>query len=281
MEEYSIPAGWGDPVGIPASCTMQIGRIATGVSAVRTVEIFLFGLNVYEVQLYESGGFVDDDEHWVTFERVLEYTFASDGDKTLYCAFRNPGRFAIGTPGHETQISANVSIDASAAYGGIAQIFDNIFTILRNNETLQAYDSDWASTTKPHVVPGWVSEEPSLQGETNAGRCPFVEIRTAPSRNEGITHGYFNMALSFQMRAYIARSTQDRRDLNVEHDMLQFLWDIMEALNAYPRLDGLASVKRHYPGSMDTTLGMGKTFACGQMDLVVEAGFACQDYNTP
>jgi hypothetical protein len=109
---------------------------------------------------------------------------------------------------------------------------------------------------------------------------PFVEIRTGPSPalNEG--PGTFRFAATYQIRAYmecgVDVATQAR-----ESAMNKFLWDIMDALNVYPRLLGNPAVIAHGPANLDPTAHVSDDGALrvGRVDLDVRAIAALQNYN--
>lgn len=264
-----IPFPWEMPVGLPANGSIQIGN-DTGLASGRTVTVYPICRNADQYCLFETGGY--SAATWITYARSTTYTFSSDGSKTLYAAFRNPARWTIGD---DESISATVTIDSTHSNGLISKILADIITILRADTTLQAYATSWNSTTSPHVIPGWRSEDPALSADGNRGRMPFVEVRTGPCQVQDGMNGYFGFDCVFQMRAWI-EVNQDAGLVNREDTMNKFLWDIMEALNAYVELLSNPFVVRHSPVSLDPTTADGDSYRVGQLDLAVRAGAPLQ-----
>jgi hypothetical protein len=274
-----MPFPWEMPVGIPAEGSIQINLVGTSPWASRTVTIYPFCLNAFEMAFWETGGY--EAAEWIDYARTASYTFDSDGAKTLYAAFRNPARFTHPenpAAEDETAITVNVTIDTDYSNGLIDQIKTNIVSILRADTTLQAYatgDQTWNSTTDPHVFPGWRAEDPSLSASGNRGRMPFVEVRAGPC--PVTDHGaHFQLDAVFQIRVYL-EVNQDVEQAGRESDMNKLLWDVWEALNAYPELGGISNVERSGPVSLDPTAGEGDSYRVGQLDYAVRAGIALQD----
>jgi hypothetical protein len=281
--ETGVTGGHEAPTGIPSNGSIQIGAILISESSNRTVSVFPVCQNASEYQLYESGAYSEDAADWTALERSATYTFSSDGAKTLYCAFRNPARYTIGDPGDpdygpdsDDPISATITISTDWQHSIFYALLDQIVAILRADTTLQSRDDDWdTSGDDAHVLKDWRHEEPHALSHGNLGRCPFCEVRVGAIPGPELTQGLFSFVVPYQIRAYLLKETMDVTNeedttslVSSNAGMLEFLWDIFDALNSYPRL-GFRQVTLHQPSLMDPTLLDAGAYRVGQLDIDV------------
>ena len=265
---------WQAPVGLPIEGSIQIGKVALGVSASKTVKVYPVCRNASQVKLFETGGF--NAASWEDLSREHSYTFASDGTKTLYAAFRNPAGIVLGD---DESISATVLIDSDYSSGLPVVLFEDILTILRQDTTLKTYHADWDSTTagKLHVIPGWSADPIQVIGDRNMGRMPFLEVRlgtTSITYPEG--PGLYEVTVSVDIRAWRTVPV-DGDDKTRETLVHKYLWDVMEALNTYPYVQNNVYVVRSSPTSLDPNVADGRAYRVGQVSHTVYCTVSLQD----
>lgn len=258
---------WQMPVGLPnaGSITINNGNDFTFNPTV-TVRPVVRSASV--IRLFETGGFAaatDED-----LARTHSFTFSGTGLHTLYAAFRNPAGYWIGD---DESISASITVDDTLPNGLIAKIHADIVWILRNDATLQAYDTDWSSTTKPHVIPGWSSGDEVVEiGAANKGRFPCLEVGVGPHGvSEPVPPGSrYEFDVHFPIRGFI-KVAKDPVDPNREAVPSKLLEDIMHALAAYPELRSNLYVLGHFPATMNPRLADDSSARVVLYDLVVSA----------
>jgi hypothetical protein len=259
---------FGEPVGLPEDASIEING-GSGIATSRTVRITPHGRGVYQVLFSEASDFSDKiATDWEDYSEEHSFTLsAGDGLKTVYCQMRNAGLSEL-----EAAVSANITLAASYASGVDSAIFIKIIALLRADTHLLAYDTNWASATTPHVLPGWQSgeeEEPALGGHRSEARMPFIEVAVL-SHSWDKQGTYFVGTLRFGIRAWKATGA-DTDSADRETAIPHFLWDIQEAVNASRTLDDML-VLEHWQENINPRKARGATYGCGQMDLVVRVG---------
>ena len=259
---------WEQPQGLPNGQSLTINNGASTTSS-RTVTLYPFCISAAEMLVSEESDFSDKDgDDWTAYAKTSSFTLSSgDEEKTVYIKYRNVAQYESGT------VSASITLDSDLPGGGIqGDLLDRIITILRADTTLQARDDDWDSTTVPHVIPGIQGEAPTLGGERNLVRAPFVEVgigNTAVSKDGT----YYNLDCSFTMRCWIAHGT-DTSTAAREKTVNGFMWDVWDALNAYWRLEACVYVLEHFPTAFNPRALEGDAVTCGEMTYMVRVGLA-------
>jgi len=271
MAVIQQPTGNEAPASLPSNGLIRIGLTSRPISFSQVVPVYPFCLGAEMIALYESGTPTFDD--YVEMTSPIDYDFGSDGVKTLYAAFRN-ARYQ--TIGEDQSISATVTVGTTDSIP--QQVKSEIIAILRADADLQTYATDWDSEDRPRVIPGWVHDEAELMSQANAGRMPFLAVRTGETTKEPDGTGYFNINVAIEVQAFIETTTRVAKEER-EEVINNFMDAVESALNEFPTLNNPA-VKQMYSTSTNPTWADGKSYRGGLIEFTIECGAPLQCFNT-